>query len=54
MEEMPESRGPAADKLPGLSKNSTMKPPADVKRAMHPAYAKREAKKNKSKKQAQT
>jgi hypothetical protein len=51
MEEMPESRGPVADKLPGLSKGSGGKPPSEIKRAMHPDYAKREAKKTKSREQ---
>lgn len=54
MEEIPERRGPAADKLPGLSKGSVGRSPAEVKRAMHPDYAKREAKKNKAKNQAKT
>jgi hypothetical protein len=54
MEEMPERRGPAADKLPALPKGSGGKSPAEVKRAMHPDYAKRETKKNKAKNQAQT
>jgi hypothetical protein len=52
MQEIPEGRGPAADKLPGLSKGSSGgRPPAEVKRAMHPDYAKREAKKTKSREQ---
>jgi hypothetical protein len=51
MEELPESRGPAADKLSGLSKGSGGKSPAEIKRAMHPDYAKREAKKAKNRAQ---
>jgi hypothetical protein len=54
MEEIPERRGPAADKLSGLSKGSAGRSPAEVKRAMHPDYAKREAKKAKSKNKGQT
>jgi hypothetical protein len=51
MEEMPESRGPAAQKLPSLSKGSVGKPPSEVKRAMHPDYTKREDKKAKDRAQ---
>ena len=54
LQEIPEGRGPAPEKLSGLSKGGTGKPPAEVKRAMHPDYAKREAEKAKSKNQAQT
>jgi hypothetical protein len=49
MQELPERRGPATETLPGLSKASGGRPPAEVKRAMHPDYAKREAKKAKNK-----
>ena len=53
MEELPERRGPAADKLQGLSKGSSGgRPTAEVKRAMHPDYAKREEKKNRDRTQA--
>jgi hypothetical protein len=48
MEEMPESRGPAVQKLPSLSNPSAGKPPSEIKQAMHPNYAKREAKKTKN------
>jgi hypothetical protein len=51
MEEIPESRGPASNELPGLSKGSVGQPPAEVKRAMHPDYAKRETEKNKNRAQ---
>jgi hypothetical protein len=50
LQEIPEGRGPAPAKLPELSKGAAEKPPNEVKRALHPDYAKRQAKKAKSKK----